>query len=123
MELRYSDKSLLYVEDEKPTRRIFARLLRKFFKVVYEAENGQEGLRLFKEHTPDAVITDLVMPVMTGDEMIKLIRAESSSTPILVTTAFSERINDLPDVEAIISKPIMHDDIIKILDRLFENGE
>jgi YesN/AraC family two-component response regulator len=58
---------------------------------VYTAENGLIGLELFKDHTPEIVITDINMPVMDGIEMAGKIKAIKSDTRFIVLTGYSEK--------------------------------
>lgn len=60
--------------------------------VVGEAANGKEALREGRELRPDIFLMDLRMPVMTGTEAIRAIRADPSlaSTPVLMLTTFDE---------------------------------
>ncbi|HBF34230.1 TPA: hypothetical protein DDW35_06665, partial [Candidatus Sumerlaeota bacterium] len=59
-------------------------------RVLYEAENGMQGLEVFREHRPDVVVTDINMPVMNGLDMARAIKALSRQTQIIVTTAYSD---------------------------------
>jgi len=83
----YKNLSILCVEDESGVRRHLVNTLAYYFKDVYEASNGEEGLNLYHEHSPDIILCDIQMPVMDGLEMIKLIRKEDISTPIVLLTA------------------------------------
>jgi DNA-binding NarL/FixJ family response regulator len=83
--------SVLYVEDYDIVREPLAEFLRRRLGTVHTAENGREGLELFKRHKPDIVITDILMPVMGGLEMAEAIKAMDSETPVIVTTAFNEQ--------------------------------
>jgi YesN/AraC family two-component response regulator len=58
---------------------------------VYTAEDGQMGLELFKEHTPEIVISDINMPVMDGIEMAGNIKAIKPDTRFIVLTGYSEK--------------------------------
>ncbi len=82
--------SVLYVEDDPATREEVSFFLERSVKVLYAAKNGAEGLRLYKEHTPDLVITDIQMPVMDGLEMIEAIKRRKRDVPVIVTTAYHE---------------------------------
>jgi len=53
-------------------------------KVLAEAGNGEEVLRLLEEHSPDLVVLDISMPKMTGLEVAKELRAQGSELGILV---------------------------------------
>ncbi len=83
--------TILYAEDEAALREITLNILRGFTKKQYVAENGAEGLELFKQNESeiDLIITDVNMPVMNGLEMIKEIKKINSNIPIIVATAFS----------------------------------
>lgn len=80
--------TLLYVEDDIPTRRFLKRRLEEIFGVVAEAANGEEGLKRFLQGGIDLVISDNIMPFMDGIEMIREIRRVDTRLPIILTTAF-----------------------------------
>src|SRR5574340_1108447 len=82
--------SILYVEDEELTRVAVARMLKRRALNVYEAENGQEGLNLYRQYRPDIVISDIRMPVLDGMEMAKEIKALDKNSKIILTTAHSD---------------------------------
>lgn len=82
--------TLLYVEDDADIRAEIQKLISRFFKELYTAKNGMEGINLFKQHMPDLVLTDLRMPEMNGMEMSKQIKVLNPETPIIVTTAHNE---------------------------------
>lgn len=83
-------KSILYVEDEKNVQEELAEVLEHFCEKLYVADNGEEGLELFKKYHPEIVITDIKMPVMNGIQMAKIIRELNSEIQIIFTTAFSD---------------------------------
>ncbi|MBI5641308.1 MAG: response regulator [Nitrospirae bacterium] len=82
--------SLLYVEDEPITRELVTKMLRRKVATLHIAENGKEGLELFKQYRPDMVITDISMPVMDGIAMTKEIRSLDKNAIIMLTTAHSD---------------------------------
>ncbi len=82
--------SVLYVEDEESVRENVAEFLMRRFATVYLGRNGQEGLKLFKEHLPDVVITDIKMPIMDGIDMAQEIKRIRPETPVILITAFNE---------------------------------
>jgi len=85
----YKDLDILYVEDEAGVRKRVVNTLEYYFKNVYEASSGQEGLDLFYENQPDIILCDIEMPVMDGIEMIKKIRQEDTLVPIILLTAYN----------------------------------
>ena len=70
--------------------------------VVGEAANGKEALRVGRETRPDIFLMDLRMPVMTGTEALRAIRADPllATTPVLMLTTFDEHDNVLEAVAA-----------------------
>lgn len=77
---------ILLAEDEIPLRQSIKYLLElEGFKVI-EAGNGDEALKLFRQNNPDAVLLDLMLPVISGEEIAKAIR-KTSGIPIIMVTA------------------------------------
>jgi len=83
--------SLLYVEDNEALRFNARKLLKKFFSTLYVAEDGLEGIQLFKEYHPSIVITDIKMPHLDGMEMAQKIKHSRPDTKIIVMSAFDEK--------------------------------
>ena len=92
--------TILYVEDDLSIQRTMSRYLNKFFFVVITANNGLDGLELFKKKQFDVVITDLLMPKMNGIDMITNIKNINEEQPILITTAHGESNFLLSAIEA-----------------------
>ena len=119
--------NILYVEDEQEVRDLTCSFLGKFVNSMVLANNGQEGLDLFKEHNSndqleniDLIVTDINMPKMNGLEMLEEIGKIDHLIPSIVTTAHNdssflrEAINQR--VRGYVSKPLnMHDLIDSIL--------
>ncbi|MBL9144055.1 MAG: response regulator transcription factor [Verrucomicrobiaceae bacterium] len=83
---------LLVVEDEPDLLHTIATALREEGYAVDTAEDGEEGLFKARECDYDAVVLDVMLPVMNGFEVVKKLR-ESKKTPVLMLTARG-RIND-----------------------------
>ena len=85
-------KKILIVEDEADFRDMLKHVLESAGYHVEAAGNGMDGLALYKETAPDAVILDVHLPDMSGFEICRKIRIEGprSSTPILMCTVRSE---------------------------------
>lgn len=113
--LSLNNVSILCVEDEHEPRNVLANYLRRRGATVFEAENGQEGLRLFKSHRPDIVVSDIRMPVMDGIAMCQTIRKLDADAAMLFLTAHSDtgllqRAIDLETIQYII-KPVNADSL------------
>jgi CheY-like chemotaxis protein len=68
------NKSVLVVEDEVGVRRALGRLLGEWGFRMIEASNGREAIQRLTEETPAAIVIDLLMPVMSGAELLKALR-------------------------------------------------
>jgi DNA-binding response OmpR family regulator len=84
------ETKVLYVEDDKETREAMGKFLKRRTGKLLTATCGAEGLSLFAEHKPDLVIADLILPDITGMEMIREIRKRNSNCPILITSTVSK---------------------------------
>ena len=82
--------TILIVEDEESLSDPLAYLLRKEGFEAVVAADGQEGLDLFASQDIDLVLLDLMLPGMSGTEVCKKLRAESSVPIIMVTARDSE---------------------------------
>jgi CheY-like chemotaxis protein len=78
--------SILVVDDDPGIRPFFSRLLESKGHEVVTAGDGVEGLRAFRKHAPDLVITDIYMPNKEGLEMIRELRRESPDVRIIAVT-------------------------------------
>jgi YesN/AraC family two-component response regulator len=116
--------SVLYVEDEPTTRSAVARMLKRRVATLYEAENGKEGLELFKQARPNIVISDVRMPVLDGMQMSKEIKLIDKNSKIILTTAHSDA-NILLDsidvgVDKYLLKPLDMDALYSAIDQCAE---
>lgn len=60
------------------------------YELVGIAHNGEEALKLYNQHKPDIVLTDIKMPIMDGLELLKRIKAINRNTFVVLLTAYSE---------------------------------
>ncbi len=88
---------ILILDDEPQITRVLRASLAAQGFDVRTANEPEEGLRIFREWPPDLVITDLMMPGMTGVEICRAVRAVSS-TPVLI---LSVRDHERSKVEAL----------------------
>ena len=100
----------LYVEDDPMVKESFLFIINKIFKKVYTANNGFEGLELYKKHSPDIILSDIKMPEMDGLEFAKQVKTMNKNSYIILITAFTdmEYIKKAIDlgVEGYITKPV-----------------
>ncbi|MBW4577476.1 MAG: response regulator [Aphanothece sp. CMT-3BRIN-NPC111] len=102
---------ILVVDDNPDLRGYVQRVLREAGYNVWTARNGEEGLSVVRERRPHLIVTDLMMPVVSGLDMIRTIRAEEElkGTPIILLTAKADEASRIEGTEkgadAYLSKP------------------
>lgn len=81
--------TLLVVEDQADYRDLLELLLRNEGFIVAPAQDGAQAINLLTQIRPSLILTDLMMPNVSGDELIRHVRAHSeiSNIPIMVMTA------------------------------------
>lgn len=81
-------ESILIVEDNKEVVKMIKEYLDKDYMIL-EAYNGKEGLSLAQKYKPDIIISDIMMPIMDGNQMTKFLKSdiETSHIPIILLSA------------------------------------
>ena len=106
---RESRGLVLLVEDEPRVRAQARRLLQRSGYEVLEASDGGEGKRIFAERQRDVavVVTDVVMPIVSGVEMVATMRAARPELPVVFVSGYTAEDQDLPIDEqtAFLTKP------------------
>jgi DNA-binding response OmpR family regulator len=84
---------ILVIEDETAIRDNLRRFLMLEGYSVLTAANGMLGLEMIRQHQPALVLCDVMMPQMTGFEVLENMRQDAafSSTPVIFLTASAER--------------------------------
>ncbi|QGY39628.1 response regulator [Pseudodesulfovibrio cashew] len=117
-------EKVLVIDDEKPTLRMFSLLLSAYGYDILTAENGHEGVELFKAERPNLVLTDIKMPVMDGIEALKEIKRIDPHAEVIVITGHGDM--DLAiqalnlDATDFINKPLQREALEQALNRASE---
>jgi DNA-binding response OmpR family regulator len=91
-------RTILVVDDEPTLRETLAEALEADGFQVVTAADGREALARFREHRPDLVLLDLMLPELSGIEVCRIIRHESG-VPILMLTARSSELDKVVGLE------------------------
>lgn len=80
---------ILVVDDEADVRTLMQRLVRRvrLDLTIYTAANGQAALMLCQQHMPVLIVSDVSMPVMSGIELTRALRAMGVQIPIILASA------------------------------------
>lgn len=87
-------KKILVIDDEEVSRYILKGLLAGTFYEIVEADSGEEGLSRALSEQPDLITLDLVMPGMTGFEVLERLKADARTQDIPVIIVTSKRLDD-----------------------------
>ena len=83
--------TILYVEDEPSVQKNMLEYLEGYFKEVFVASDGKDGLEKYNNHKPDAMLLDVDLPYMDGLSLAKEVRAIDKKVSIVMLTAFTEQ--------------------------------
>lgn len=108
-------KRILVVEDEIAINEMVKEILESYDYEVDQAFNGMEGLEKFNEKKYDIVISDIMMPLMDGYELVKIIRNKNKKIPLVMLTAKREEEDEVIAFDLGISDYIKKPFSIKIL--------
>lgn len=112
---------VLVVDDEADLRFILRRCFDRAGYDVAEAGDGAAALRSVREVRPDLVVTDLVMPVMNGFELIQQLRADPVTAGIPIIVVSSNWLT-ATGADAAMTKPFNAKDVLTLAETLIKNG-
>jgi CheY-like chemotaxis protein len=119
------NKKVLIVDDEAPIRRVLEFKLKNSGYRVLIAKNGAQGLELIKTQQPDAVITDIMMPEMDGQQLCEQSNGLKKKRPfltIVVTCRIAQDeqqwINKMQDT-LFMEKPFSPARLVECIDQYF----
>lgn len=117
---------ILIADDELRLRKVIALYMTKCGYEIIEAGNGETAVELVKEHKPDAIVLDVMMPGLSGIEASEIIRKlpEFSKTPIILLTANASE-NDVKKglaagADKYITKPFSPKELVETIDSLIK---
>jgi CheY-like chemotaxis protein len=89
-------RHVLLVEDDDDIRTLYGFILANAGFKVRAVKNGLEALVELQERLPDVIVTDLVMPVVDGLELISIVknRAELAGIPVIALTAYGQDLQE-----------------------------
>ena len=118
--ISFQDARILVVEDIESNRSVVRGFLEPYNVEIFEAADGQEGIRMAREHKPDVILMDMQMPIMDGYEAIRTLRLNEDirTIPVIALTASaleSEADTIVSSCQAYLQKPIRCNDLLECL--------
>jgi CheY-like chemotaxis protein len=119
-------KKVLIVEDVADVRSMMKILVQTHGFEPIVARDGYEALKKAKEHRPDIILMDLMMPIMDGFTAARLIKqsTELRNVPILAVTAYGDSCLDKVmeiGFDAVITKPLDFENLKPLLNKYISN--
>ncbi|MBR3864582.1 MAG: response regulator transcription factor [Clostridia bacterium] len=118
---------ILIAEDDSELRLMFQRFLTRNGFDVTVVSNGQEALDILSQKFFDLIISDIMMPVLDGYELVRSLRDSGDATPILMITAKSEyedmRLGFLSGTDDYMVKPININEMLLRINALLRRAQ
>jgi len=121
-------KKILVVDDSSLSQSVVKRTLEPRGFELLTACDGEQGLKIIESEKPDCVILDLLMPVLTGFEVLEALRDRHNEVPVIVVSAdiqetTRQRVMSL-GARQILSKPVKGDVLIETIEIILgQNGQ
>ena len=116
---------ILAVDDEENIRNLITYTFEEHNLEVMTAENGKAAITILENSPIDVIITDLLMPTMTGLALIREMKKRKSAIPIIIITAYgnTEMVKEIiaEGVFRLIEKPLDFDILVPIVQDAIEN--
>jgi CheY-like chemotaxis protein len=112
---------ILVVDDESDQRFLLRRIFERAGHEVSDAANGAAALQAVGESAPDLVVTDMMMPVMDGVELIRHLRGDPATAHIPVLAASGD-CQIAVAADATVPKPYDWHQLVAVADALLEKG-
>lgn len=116
--------TVLVVDDERSVRELTARMLRDAGYCTIQAVDGKDALRQLRRADPkvDVIVSDVVMPHLTGTELLVRVREVRPDLPVVLTSGYSAadlRARGLEDYPGpLLTKPYTQSELVATVDRL-----
>ncbi|HZC06746.1 MAG TPA: response regulator [Ktedonobacterales bacterium] len=119
---------VLIAEDEEPIAQAIAYIVEDLGYTAAVAIHGKQALELAREYHPALVITDLMMPQMTGAELIRALRQDAVNMhyqppPIILMSAAGRQYTDSIQADAYLPKPFDVSDVEALLDMYLRDAD
>ncbi len=115
---------LLIVEDEDTLCQSLQRIFIKEGYEVDRAESAESAFKLLQEKTYDLIITDIILPGISGIELLTKYRKQNPAQKVIIMTAYASMTTAIESIKAgasdFIVKPLIHDEMKRAVRRLLD---
>ncbi len=120
----FKEISILLAEDERDLAHLIKDAIGEYFKEFITVYDGKEALEAYHKYHPNIIITDILMPNLTGLELLQKIRETDEHLPIIILSAHSDSDKLLKAIDHGVNKyfikPFDPDDLLEYLEKIVE---
>jgi len=121
-------KKILVIDDSPTLRKLLRYYLSRREYDVSEANNGKVGLDFIKRENFDLIILDMMMPIMSGDDVLQhLKKMENFSVPVLILSADKDEENKAKAIALgasfYLTKPFKPNEVVSRIEEIFKERE
>jgi len=120
-------QTVLLAEDHADTRAMYAEMFRSMSFEVLEADRGDRALELARQRTPSIVVTDLILPGLTGLELATALKGDAATRgiPILCLSGYADGETSAAaaasGIDRLIVKPCLPDELVALARELMDS--
>jgi CheY-like chemotaxis protein len=116
--------TILVVDDEEPVRQILAAVLADHGYHALEARNGKHAIEVLEGERPDLVLTDVMMPILTGKDLCRHLKADPATRaiPVILMSAAGREVSDGSGADDFLDKPFHLEEVEALVDRWISQG-
>jgi signal transduction histidine kinase/CheY-like chemotaxis protein len=120
-----TQRSILVVEDDPEVRQFMVESLGMLGYPVREAADGRAGLEAIKDHAPDLLIVDFLMPDMNGAQVVAAVTEMLPELPIIVATGYADMraIDEVIGENFVLRKPFQISELAKLVSTALSSGK
>ncbi len=125
----HGNEKILFIDDEESLAKMAGKMLERCGYRVEVDTNPEEALKKFRAapHQFDLIITDMTMPKMTGDQLVKEILKTRPNMPIILCTGFSQHVNEISaeriGIRKYLEKPLDKRELAQVVREVLDNGK
>ena len=111
--------TILVVDDEEPVRQLLADVFADRGYRALQAQNGRHALNILQTEHVDLVLTDMMMPQLTGADLCRHLktRPETRTIPVILTSAAGREVADGTGADAFLDKPFQLGEVEALVDQ------
>jgi len=116
--------TILVVDDEEPVRQLLAAIFADHGYRSLQARNGRHALEVLNGERPDLVLTDVMMPLLTGADLCRHLKADPATRaiPVILMSAAGREVTDGSSADDYLDKPFHLDEVEALVDRWLTLG-